>query len=158
MVESEEELKSCLMRVKKESERTDLRLNSLKTKIIASTPITPWQIEGQKVEVVTEFLLGAKITAQGWLQPQNQMIVSQQESDNKPSQCVEKQRHYSANRGPYSQGYGLLSGHVELWELDHKEGRMPKNWCLQNMALEKTSESPLDSKEIKPVNLNGDQL
>ena len=72
------------MRVKKESERTDLRLNSLKTKIIASTPITPWQIEGQKVEVVTEFLLGAKITAQGWLQPQNQMIVSQQESDNKP--------------------------------------------------------------------------
>ena len=85
MVESEEELKSCLMRVKEESERTDLRLNILKTKMIASAPITPWQIEGQKVEVVTDFLfLGARITADGWLQPRNQVIVSQQESDDKP--------------------------------------------------------------------------
>ena len=85
MVESEEELKSCLMRVKEESERTDLRLNILKTKMIASAPITPWQIEGQKVEVVTDFLfLGARITADCWLQPRNQMIVSQQESDDKP--------------------------------------------------------------------------
>ena len=66
MVESKEELKSCLMRVKEESERTDLRLNILKTKRIASAPITPWQIEGQKVEVVTDFLfLGARITADG---------------------------------------------------------------------------------------------
>ena len=66
MVESEEELKSCLMRVKEESERTDLRLKILKTKMIASAPITPWQIEGQKVEVVTDFLfLGARITADG---------------------------------------------------------------------------------------------
>ena len=46
---------------------------------------------------------------------------------------------------------------LRLWELDHKEGRMPKNWCLQTVVLEKTPESPLDSKEIKPVNLKGDQ-
>ena len=66
MAESKEELKSLLMRVKEESERTDLRLNILKTKMIASAPITPWQIEGQKVEVVTDFLfLGARITADG---------------------------------------------------------------------------------------------
>ena len=50
------------------------------------------------------------------------------------------------------------SGHVQLWELDHKKGRMPKNWCLQNVVLEKTPESPLDSKEIKPVNFKGDQF
>ena len=72
-------------------------------------------------------------------------------------ECVEKQRHYSANKGLYSQGYGLPSGCIQLWELDHKEGRTPKNWCLWTVVLEKTPESPLASKEIKPVNLKGNQ-
>ena len=67
---------------------------------------------------------------------------------------VEKQRHYSANKGLYSQCYDLPSGHVWLWELDRKEGRTPKNWCLWTVVLKKTPESPLDSK-IKPVNLKG---
>ena len=93
-----------------------------------------------------------------WLQPWNQkMIASWQESNDKPRPCVKKQRHYSADKGQYSQGYGLPSGHVRLWELDCKEGRKPKNWCLQTVVLEETPESPLDSKEIKPVNLKGDQ-
>ena len=93
-----------------------------------------------------------------WLQPCDQKIIaSYQESYEKHRQCVEKQRHYSANKGPYSQVYGLLSGHIQLWELDCKEGRMPKNWCLWTVVLEKTPESPLKSKEIKPVNLKGDQ-
>ena len=65
--------------------------------------------------------------------------------------------HISANKGPYSQGYGLPSGHVALWELEHKEGRIPKNWCLWTAVLEKTSQSPLASKEIKPVNPKGNQ-
>ena len=65
---------------------------------------------------------------------------------------MEKQRHYCADKGPYSQGYGLPSGLVQLWELDHKVGREPKNWCFQTVVLEKTLESPLDRKEIKPVN------
>ena len=71
--------------------------------------------------------------------------------------CInkEKQRHYSANKGPYSQGYSPSSGHIRLWELDRKEGRMPKNWCLRTVVL-KTPESTLDSK-IKLVNLKGDQ-
>ena len=56
-----------------------------------------------------------------------------------------------------SQGYGLPTGHVWLWQLDHKESRMPKNWCLWTVVLEKTPESPLDSREIKPVNLKGNQ-
>ena len=77
--------------------------------------------------------------------------------DDKPRQCVEKQRHYSANKSPYGQGCGLPSGHVWLWELDHEDGRTPKNWCLWTVVLEKTPESPLDSKEIKPVKLKGDQ-
>ena len=68
-------------------------------------------------------------------------------------QCAEKQRHYSADSGPYCQGCGLPSGHMWFWELDHKEGRAPKNWCLRTLVLDKTPESPLDSKEIKPFNL-----
>jgi len=63
----------------------------------------------------------------------------------------------SADIGPYSQGYGLPGGHVQLWELDCKEGWAPKNWCLQTVVLEKTPETPLDSKELKPVNLKRNQ-
>ena len=92
------------------------------------------------------------------LQPWNQKtIASWQASYDKTRQCTEKQRHHSANKGPYSKGSGLPSGHVLLWELDCKEGRAPKNWCLQTVVLEKTPGSPLASKEIKPVNLKGDQ-
>ena len=70
---------------------------------------------------------------------------------------LKSKRHYFADQGPYSEGYGLPSGHVRLWELDHKEGRASNNWCLQTVVLKKTPKSPLDSKEIKPVNLMGDQ-
>ena len=71
--------------------------------------------------------------------------------------CVEKQRHYSVDKGLYSQGYGLPSGHVQLWELDRREDGALKNWCLWTVVLEGTPESPLDSKEIRPVNLKGNQ-
>ena len=84
------------------------------------------------------------------------MIASWQESYEKPRQCVENQSHYSADKGPYSQGCGLPSGHVCLWELDCKECKMPKNWCFQTVVLGKTPESPLYSKII-PVNLKGNQ-
>ena len=70
---------------------------------------------------------------------------------------VLKSRHHFADKGPYSQGYGLSSSHIQIWELDHKEGRASKNWCFRTVVLEKTLESPLDSKEIKPVNLKGNQ-
>ena len=85
------------------------------------------------------------------------MIASWQESYDKPRQCIEKQSHYFVNEDPNNQGYGLPSGHVQLWELNHKEGKAPKNWCLQIVVPEKTPESLLDSKEIKPVNLKGNQ-
>ena len=72
-------------------------------------------------------------------------------------QCVEKQRHYSANGGLYSHGYGFPSGHVQSWELDHYKGDVLKNRCLWIVLMEKATESPLDSKEIKAVNLKENQ-
>ena len=68
-----------------------------------------------------------------------------------------KSRHYFANKGPSSQGYGFSSGHLWMWELDYKEGWAPKNWCFWTVVLEKTLESPLDCKEIQPVHPKGDQ-
>ena len=62
------------------------------------------------------------------------------------------QRYHFANKGPYSQSYGFFSSHVWIWELRHKEGWVLKNWCSPTVVLEETPESPLDSKEIKPVN------
>jgi len=66
-------------------------------------------------------------------------------------------RHYFADKSPYSQSYGFSSSHVQVWELGHKEGWVLKNVCFQIVVLEKTLESPLDSKEMKPVNLKGNQ-
>ena len=63
-----------------------------------------------------------------------------------------KQRYHFAEKGPYSQSYGFSSSHVWMWELDHKEGLVPKNWCFQTVVLEKTLESPLGRKDIKTVN------
>ena len=63
----------------------------------------------------------------------------------------------SADKGLYSQSYGVCSSHVQMWELDHKEGWALKNWCFRIVVLDKTPESPLESKEIKPVNPKGNQ-
>ena len=75
----------------------------------------------------------------------------------KPRQCLKKQRHDFANKNPYSQTYGFSSSHVQMCVLNHKEGRVPKNWCFWTLVLEKTLEIPLDCKEIKPVNPKGNQ-
>ena len=74
-----------------------------------------------------------------------------------PRQHTKKQRHYFANKGPSSQSYGFSNSHIWMWELDHKEGWVPKNWCFWIAVLEKTLESPLDSKEIQPVHPKGNQ-
>ena len=70
---------------------------------------------------------------------------------------LKKQRHYFGDKDPSSQSYGFSSNHVWMWELDHKEGRVPKNWCFWPVVLEKTLESPLDCKEFKPVYPKGNQ-
>ena len=70
---------------------------------------------------------------------------------------MRKQRYHLADKGPYSQNYAFSSNHIQMWELDHKADWVPKNYCFQNVVLEKTLESPLDSEEIKPVNPKGNQ-
>ena len=84
----------------------------------------------------------------GWWNPGLQVMKRQH---------IKKQRHSFANKGPSSQSYGFSSSHVWMWELDYKENWALKNWCFWTMVLEKTLESPLDSKEIKPVNPKGNQ-
>ena len=82
---------------------------------------------------------------------------SLEESYEQPRQLIKKQRHYFAHKGPSCQGYGFSSSHVWLWELEYKESLMLKNWCFWTMVLEKTLESPMDFKEIQPVNPKGNQ-
>ena len=74
-----------------------------------------------------------------------------------PKWHIKKQRHYFANKGPSSQGYGFSSSHVWMWELDYKENWALKNCCFWTVVFEKTLESPLDCKEIQPVHSKGDQ-
>ena len=71
-------------------------------------------------------------------------------------QCIKKQRHHFSDKGPYSQSYGFSNSHVWMWELNHKEGKVLTNWCFQTVVLEKTLESPLDSKAIR-VNAKGNK-
>ena len=75
----------------------------------------------------------------------------------KPRQCIKEQRHHFANKDPYSQSYGFSSSHVWIWNLDHKEARVLKNWCFQTVVVEKTLENLSDCREIKPVNCKGNQ-
>ena len=82
------------------------------------------------------------------------MLAPWKKSYDKPRQCIKKQRHYFADKGPYSQSYGFSDGHVWMWELDYKEGWVLNNWCFQTVVLEKILVNPLDCKEIKPVDPN----
>ena len=84
-------------------------------------------------------------------------MLARKKSCGKPRQHIKKQRYYFSNKCPTSQSYGFSSSHVWMWELNHKEGWIPKNWCFWTVVLEKTLESPLDCKEIKTVNPKGDQ-
>ena len=102
-------------------------------------------------------LLGLQNHCGLWLQPSNQKTIASWGKVMTNLNSVEKQRHYSAHKDPNSQGYGLPCGHVQLWKLGRKEDRTPKIWCFWTVVLEKTPESPLDNKEIKPVNFKGDQ-
>ena len=161
MAESEEELKR-LLRVKEESEKTGLKLNikKWKIKIMASSLITSWQIEGKKVESVTDFIfLGSKITVDGDCSHdiKKHLLAPWKKSYDKPRQSIKKQRHHLADKGLCIQSYDFSSSYVWMWELDHKESWVPKNWCFWTVVLEKTLESPLDCKEIQPVHPKGDQ-
>ena len=85
------------------------------------------------------------------------MLTPWKESYDQPRQHIKKQKHYFTNKGPSSQSHGFSSSHVWMWELNHKESWALKNWCFWIVVLEKTLESPLDSKEIQPAHPKGNQ-
>ena len=126
-------------------------------KIMASSPITLWQIDGETMETVRDFIsMGSKISADGDCSHEikTHLLLERKVITNLDSML--KSRDIT-NEGPSSQGYGFSSGHVWMWGLDCEESWAPKNWCFWIVVLEKTLESPLDSKEIQPVHPKGDQ-
>ena len=148
---------------------------------MASSSITSWQIDGEKVEAVTDFIfLGSKISVHCKCSNEIKKLAPCKDfpggSDGKESACnarylllgkkamknldiiLKKQRHHFAAKDPYSQSYSFSSSHALIWELEHKEGWVLKNWCFQTVVLEKTLENPLHSKEIILVNSKGNQL
>ena len=127
-------------------------------KIMASGLITSWHIDGETMETGTDFIfVGFKFTADGdySCEIKRRLLVGRKDMTNLDS--ILKSRDHVANKGVYSQSYGFSSSHVRMWELDHKECWMPKNWCFQTVVLEKTLESPLDLRKIQPVNPKGSQ-
>ena len=114
MAESEEELKSLLMKVKEESEKAGLKLNIQKTEIMASGLITSWQIDGETVETVTDFIFwGSKITADGdCIHEIKRHLLLGKKSYDKPRQHIKNRRHYFVNKGLSSQSYAFSSSCV----------------------------------------------
>ena len=104
------------------------------------------------------YFLGLQNHCRWLLQPWNwKTLAPWKKSSDKPRQHIKKQRQYFANKGQSSQSYSFSSSHVQMWELDHKEGWAWKNWCFRIVMLQKTPESPLDSREIQPVHPQGNQ-
>ena len=154
MLENEVELKSLLTKVKEECEKACLKLNIQKKKILASGPITSWQIDG---ETMRDFIfLGSKITPDGdySLEIKRHLLLGRKTVTNLDS--ILKRREITLLTKVHLVKSVFSSSHVWMWELDHKEGWAPKN-CYFCIVLEKTLESPLDCKEIQPVNPTGNQ-
>ena len=128
MADLEAELKSPLMKVKEESEKVGLKLSIQKTKTMASCPIMSWQIDGEMMETVTDFIiLGSKITADGDCSHEIKTLAPWKKSYDRPRQNIKKQRHYFTNKGLTSQSYGFSSSQVWMWELDHKESEVAQS-------------------------------
>ena len=158
--ESKEELKSLLMKVKEEREKAVLKLNIQKMKIMASGPITSWQMDGGNMQIlVTNFIfLVSKMNVDGDCSHEiKKMLVPLKNSYDQSRWCIRKQTYHFAHKSPYSQSCGFSSSHVWMWELDYKEGWGPKNWCFWTVVLEKTLEGSLDCKGIQSVHPKGNQ-
>ena len=139
MAESEEELKSLLMNLKEESEKVGLKLNFNKTKVMAYSPITSRQIDGETMETVTDFIFGdSKITADGDCSHEIKRLTPLKKSYDQPRQHIKKQRHYFANKGPSSQSYGfpVFMYGCESWSIKKvKCQRMDafELWCWRRL-------------------------
>ena len=106
----------------------------------------------------TSFSWAPKSSADGdWSHESKRRLLLGRKAMTNLDSIFKKQRHYFANKGLPSQSYGFSSSHVWMWELDYKENWAQKNWCFWTVVLEKTLESPLDSKEIQPVHPKGNQ-
>ena len=122
---------------------------------MTSDTITSWQIDGQ---TVSEFISGgSKITADGDCshEIERRLLLGRKVMTNLDS--ILKSRDIT-DKSSHSQSYGFSSGHEQIWEWDHKENWAPKNWCFWTVVLEEIIDSPLDCKEIKPVNPKGNQF
>ena len=157
MTESEEELKSLLMKVKEDSEKVGLKLNIQKIKIMASGPITLWEIDGETMETVTDFIfLGSKIPADGDCshEIQRPLLLGRKVMTNLDS--ILKSRNITLPT-KVRLVKAMVFPVVWMWELDYKESWALKKLCFWTVVLEKTLESPLDCKEIQPVHPKGNQ-
>ena len=126
---------------------------------MASGLITSWQIGGKTVETMTDFIfLGSKITTDGDCSHEikRHLLFGRKAITNLGN--ILKSRNITLPKIWSSQSCGFSSNHLWMWELDHKEGWVLKNWCFWTVVLEKTLESPLDCKEIKSVNPKRNQL
>ena len=159
MEESKEELKSLLMKVKEAGEKVGLKLNIQETKIMASVPITSGQIVGETMETVTDFIfLGSQTTADGDYSHEikRHLLCGRKVMTNLDS--ILKSRDITLPTNFHLvKAMVFSSSHVWMWKLDYKESWVLKNWCFWTVVLEKTLESPLYCKEIKPVNPKGNQ-
>ena len=125
MAESEKELKSLLMKLKEENEEAGLKLNIQKTKIMASGPISSWEIDGETVETVTDFIfLGSKITADGDRSHEIKicLLLGRTAMTNLDSILKSRDTTRLKKVGLYSEKYGFSGSYVWVWELHHKEG------------------------------------
>ena len=110
------------------------------------------------METLTDFIFGgSKITADGDCGHEFKTLAPWKSNYDQRRQHINKQRHYFTDKGPSSQSYGFSSSHVWMWVFDHKQCWTLKNWCFWTVVLEKTLESPLLCKEIKPVDPKGNQ-
>ena len=114
MAESEEELKSLLMKVKEESEKVGLKLNIQKTKIMASGPITSWQLDGETVETVRDYFWGSKITADGDCTMKSKILAPQKKTYDQPRQYIKKADITLPTKVHLVKEYGFSSSHVQM--------------------------------------------
>ena len=152
MAESEEEPRSLLMKVKEESGKAGLKLSIQKTKIMAFSPITSWQIDGETMETVTNFIfLGSKITVDGDCSHEIKRLLLLGRKAVKNLDSILKSRDITLPTKVHlikAVVFPVVRYRCESW--------VPKNWCFWTVVLEKPLESPLDHKEIQPVHSEGD--
>ena len=133
---------------------TSVQFSSVQfSRSVVSDSLQPHELQharmGKQWKQCQTLLFGLQNHCRWWLQPWNKKtLIPWKESYDQPRLHIKKQRHYFANKGPSSQGYGFSSGHAWVWELDCEESWVPNNWCFWTVVLEKTLESPLDCKMI----------